>query len=212
MKCPCGNHAACVPGCALMDYPGYYVEWASPVDPEMEADGHRTAYPEMPYSPPLPDVTRTPRYTEEELLAEDAADVASLVDEIDEWYAAHDPFMAGAGDGNSPPWVETEFVTYGKDDTEHLSASQTNLDRILEARGSRYGKFYDNSLIAQNIKAAVRDGKAYGYWPDIMREALDQIAAKLSRAATGDPDYVDNWDDIAGYAKLVAEWLRETQA
>jgi hypothetical protein len=27
-SCPCGNHAACVQGCALMDYPGYVVDYA----------------------------------------------------------------------------------------------------------------------------------------------------------------------------------------
>ena len=176
MTCPCGKHSACVPQCALMDYPGYTVDY-------VEDDGFRTAYPEMPYSPPLPDVTRDP------------APVAELVDEIDEWYAANDPLMAGAGDGNSPPWTE-----------------KTLLDGILEQRGSRYGRFEDNAWIAQLVKQAFRYGFGYDNLYDDQKEALDQIASKISRIVIGDRDYADNWDDIAGYAKLVADRLRETQA
>jgi hypothetical protein len=34
------------------------------------------------------------------------------------------------------------------------------------------------------------------------------IAHKIGRIINGDPDYIDSWDDIAGYAKLVADRLR----
>jgi hypothetical protein len=34
------------------------------------------------------------------------------------------------------------------------------------------------------------------------------IAHKIGRILNGDPDYIDSWDDIAGYAKLVADRLR----
>jgi hypothetical protein len=34
------------------------------------------------------------------------------------------------------------------------------------------------------------------------------IATKMSRIVNGNPDKIDNWDDIAGYAKLVADKLR----
>jgi len=184
MKCPCGHHAACVPGCALMDYPGYTVE--------VEDDGWRTAYPEMPYSPELPDVTRT-----EWVSPVDPAPVTELVDEIDEWYAANDPLMAGAGDGNSPPWTE-----------------KTLLDDILEQRGSRYGRFRDNAEISQALKVTIHEHPQsnFAMLAADQQEALDQFACKISRLLVGDPDYVDNWDDIAGYAKLVAERLREEQA
>jgi hypothetical protein len=39
-------------------------------------------------------------------------------------------------------------------------------------------------------------------------EALEMIASKMSRIVNGNPDKIDNWDDIAGYAKLVADQLR----
>jgi hypothetical protein len=34
------------------------------------------------------------------------------------------------------------------------------------------------------------------------------IQHKIGRILNGDPDYVDNWDDIAGYSQLVAKLLR----
>jgi len=41
-------------------------------------------------------------------------------------------------------------------------------------------------------------------------EALEMIATKLSRIVNGNPNKIDNWDDIAGYATLVADRLRGT--
>jgi len=39
------------------------------------------------------------------------------------------------------------------------------------------------------------------------QEALEMIAHKIARILNGDPNYVDSWVDIAGYAKLVADRL-----
>ena len=39
------------------------------------------------------------------------------------------------------------------------------------------------------------------------REAIDMIIHKLGRIINGNPDKVDHWTDIAGYAKLVADRL-----
>jgi hypothetical protein len=42
---------------------------------------------------------------------------------------------------------------------------------------------------------------------DDQSEALEMIAHKIARILNGDPNYVDSWLDIAGYATLVAERL-----
>ena len=39
-------------------------------------------------------------------------------------------------------------------------------------------------------------------------EALDMIATKIARILNGNPDHVDSWIDIAGYATLVADRLK----
>lgn len=87
------------------------------------------------------------------------------------------------------------------------------IDQILEERGSRYGLFADHALVTQRIKdeitsAAARAHNLHRLQPD-HREALDMIAHKIGRIVNGDPDYIDSWDDIAGYAKLVADRLRD---
>ena len=86
--------------------------------------------------------------------------------------------------------------------------THTPLQGILDARGERYGAFPSNSSIAQGIKDLLVFGDNWREVAYDQREALHQIATKISRIVTGDPDYVDNWDDIAGYAKLVADRLR----
>ena len=82
-------------------------------------------------------------------------------------------------------------------------------DEILADRGSRYGNYLEQASIARDIRRAVFNNmgsRAKKLAPD-QHDAIHMIAVKLSRIANGDPDYVDNWRDIAGYATLVAERL-----
>lgn len=83
-------------------------------------------------------------------------------------------------------------------------------ESILAERGSRYGTFAGHASISQKLKAVMTDelsvrGKDLA---DDQYEALDMIAHKIARIINGDPDYADSWDDIAGYAKLVADRLQ----
>ena len=86
----------------------------------------------------------------------------------------------------------------------------TDVDAVLAQRGSRYGKFIDVSIATVAIQEAVyanmATDKLNSLDPD-MSVAIDMICHKLARIAVGDAEYVDNWVDIAGYAKLVAERL-----
>jgi hypothetical protein len=88
----------------------------------------------------------------------------------------------------------------------------SDISTTLQQRGSRYGELIDNAGVAQALKKVFR---AAPNWPRLaadQQEALDQIASKMSRALTGDPEYSDNWHDIAGYAKLVDERLSRAEA
>jgi hypothetical protein len=81
--------------------------------------------------------------------------------------------------------------------------------KILEERGSRYGNYLAQANIACALRhvvtLALRDrGKTMA--ADQM-DALVMINCKISRIVNGDPDYADNWRDIAGYATLVADRL-----
>jgi hypothetical protein len=86
----------------------------------------------------------------------------------------------------------------------------SNVDTVLNERGSRYGKFVDVAAATQSIQHALYDQFAADKLRDLpsdMGVALDMICHKLARIAVGDENYVDNWVDIAGYSKLVADRL-----
>lgn len=73
-------------------------------------------------------------------------------------------------------------------------------ESILAARNKTHGSFEMNAAISQGIKGVF----SYGQMPVKVahREALDMIALKMSRILSGQADFQDHWDDIAGYAKL----------
>lgn len=105
----------------------------------------------------------------------------------------------------SSPWLPPAPVA----DTE---ASETRgVADTLAAREKNYGEFIDNASIAQGIKLAMRESPrwmrgALGY--DMM-EALDLIATKIGRLLSGDPNHIDGWHDIQGYANLIEQRLNK---
>lgn len=89
------------------------------------------------------------------------------------------------------------------------------IKRTLEERLNRYKSFSDVAFTCQSIKQAIRtfpvdavnEGRISPRAPlsDAHKEALDMIAHKIARIVNGDPNYKDNWHDIAGYATLAEE-------
>ncbi|MDI3304630.1 MAG: hypothetical protein QJR04_25110 [Burkholderia multivorans] len=84
-----------------------------------------------------------------------------------------------------------------------------NIKSTLNERGARYGKFKDHARICQSIKRVFYAQPGWQKLDDDQRQALDVIADKIARMLNGDPDYIDNWHDIQGYAKLIEDRLRE---
>lgn len=88
-------------------------------------------------------------------------------------------------------------------------AEETDIDETLDARAQDYGKFIQGAEIMQMLKRIVHNyiearGTKLAF---DQREAIDMIIHKLGRIINGNPDKVDTWVDIAGYAKLVADRL-----
>jgi len=82
-----------------------------------------------------------------------------------------------------------------------------NIDTLLTERGNTYGDFRLQSHVAQQIKGILHQGTQWGNMVPFQREALEMMAVKLSRILTGDCCLQDSWQDIAGYATLVASRL-----
>ena len=86
-----------------------------------------------------------------------------------------------------------------------------DVNNILTQRGPRYGSFETQALITQDLKRMIRryaTQQDTAMCPD-QWEALDMICSKIARIINGDPDYDDSWVDIAGYAQLIVNRLRE---
>ena len=85
----------------------------------------------------------------------------------------------------------------------------SDVDKVLDERGSRYGSFAGHADVSQSLKASINYALAQRskVLDADQAEALDMICHKIARIVNGDPDYVDSWVDIAGYAKLVADRL-----
>ena len=87
---------------------------------------------------------------------------------------------------------------------------ETDIDETLDERAQDYGKFKDGAALMQALKRTLADharihNKTFS---DDQWEALEMIVHKIGRIVNGNPDKVDSWVDIAGYATLVADRLR----
>jgi hypothetical protein len=87
-----------------------------------------------------------------------------------------------------------------------------DISTTLKERGERYGVFADHARIAQRIQNAMREQLGWSRLADDQKQALTVIADKIARMLNGDPNYIDNWHDIIGYAKLVESRLEGEQA
>jgi hypothetical protein len=93
---------------------------------------------------------------------------------------------------------------------ETLTTLPKSVPETLESRATAYGTFRDNARLAQALKRAMAEhaedmGKTFA---DDQWEALEMIATKVSRIINGNPDDIDQWHDIAGYATLIADRLQ----
>ena len=85
-----------------------------------------------------------------------------------------------------------------------------SINKTLEQRGARYGKFKDVAATTYALQEILRDAKSYKHMSDDQVIALDMICNKMARIVNGDPSYSDNWHDISGYATLVEQELNIT--
>ncbi len=82
-----------------------------------------------------------------------------------------------------------------------------DINSLLTEREKVHGEFFHTAMLAQGIKSCIHPHLPATIDP-ILPEAIDMIASKLARVASGDAMHIDHWDDIAGYATLVANFLR----
>lgn len=89
------------------------------------------------------------------------------------------------------------------------TAKKDTVVATLTERGTDYGKFKDSAALMQGIKRLLADhaSRHNKTFAADQCEALEMIVHKMCRIVNGNPDKVDHWVDIAGYATLVADRL-----
>jgi len=88
---------------------------------------------------------------------------------------------------------------------ESIQQSATPTEALIAERGTRYGEFKDGAAIMQQLKDVMHAAPKWDALKPSQKEALEMIQHKIGRILNGDPDYDDNWKDIAGYATLIVK-------
>lgn len=83
---------------------------------------------------------------------------------------------------------------------------------LLKERNNTHGLFTENARISQDIKDVMRTSVNWDIMHDVHREALEYIAGKIGRILSGQYDFDDSWDDVAGYALLPKKFSHGKQA
>ena len=78
----------------------------------------------------------------------------------------------------------------------------SEIDNTLNERGARYGNYSDVASTTQQLMSIVECGANYEHLNAEQKTSLFMICNKIARAVNGDPQYFDNYRDIAGYATL----------
>lgn len=108
-------------------------------------------------------------------------------------------------------WLNTTTLIAKRERVTETAQTRLNDDRLtrdlIAERGERYGKFAEGAAIMQQLKQVTHNTQGWSLLSDSQKEALDMITHKIGYMLNGDPNYDDNWKDIAGYATLVADEL-----
>ena len=96
------------------------------------------------------------------------------------------------------------------DDEREPEVEAADVDETLDERAKDYGTFKDGAALMQGLKRLLADHAARHdkTFADDQWEALEMIVHKIGRIVNGNPDKVDSWVDIAGYATLIADRLQ----
>ena len=87
---------------------------------------------------------------------------------------------------------------------------ETGADTI-KARESVYGPFEVHAKAEQAMLKAMRSQPGWENFNDVQKSAAEMIVHKLARCLNASPDYSDNWHDIAGYATLAENDIKNRE-
>ena len=110
--------------------------------------------------------------------------------------------------GSAPMYGVSESELASNPNYRNLAASEENtIEQVLTERGNDYGDYASKAQFIQGVKYLMRTSPSWEAMDADMRESMEMIAHKMGRVVYGNPTHKDNFLDIAGYAKLVADRL-----
>lgn len=90
------------------------------------------------------------------------------------------------------------------------SKAETIQDTLNE-RENTHGSYVQVANLTRSLMANMEFSKNWSELYPFQQEALHMIAVKIARALEGDADEQDHWHDMAGYATLVENCLKQVR-
>lgn len=91
-----------------------------------------------------------------------------------------------------------------------MSTHNTVVSQVIQERQNTHGEYKTTASIAQGLKRVVREAAFHNLRMSSMQvESIEFICTKVARILNGDPNHIDSWVDIAGYAQLVVNELQK---
>ena len=87
----------------------------------------------------------------------------------------------------------------------------SEINKTLAERGSTHGSFKDGAEMQVNILRAMRILPPRSHLSDSQIAVWLAVSGKQSRAVIGNPNFIDNYRDVAGYAELEVDILKNTE-
>lgn len=87
-----------------------------------------------------------------------------------------------------------------------------DINATLAERQKTHGDFSVHADVTQGLKSVMHEQSQWCRLTDSQCEALDMIVHKIGRILSGNPNHVDHWHDIAGYATLIENQLKGAQS
>ncbi len=88
-----------------------------------------------------------------------------------------------------------------------MSVDQVSTDDILKKRGKTHGEITDNAQTTIELWQVMEKGKNWSRLSATQKHSLYMTQHKIARILAGDPDFIDHWEDPAGYLTAVAQRL-----
>lgn len=83
------------------------------------------------------------------------------------------------------------------------------LDEILTERAEEYGDFACGARIGRDLMRICEHASSWQRMTSAEQYATIMICAKLARVLNGNPHHADSWHDIANYATLTVDHIKE---